>query len=67
MITHGDIKGANILVDDHLHCRLADFGLAAGAGETQIMHTTTSGGVKGSLRWMAPEIYTQGHRPIASE
>uniref|UniRef100_A0A0W0F8I0 Protein kinase domain-containing protein n=1 Tax=Moniliophthora roreri TaxID=221103 RepID=A0A0W0F8I0_MONRR len=58
MIIHGDIKGANILVDDHFKCCLADFGLAAVAGETQLMNSTTSGAIKGSLRWMAPEMYT---------
>ncbi|EEB89357.1 hypothetical protein MPER_12554, partial [Moniliophthora perniciosa FA553] len=56
MIIHGDIKGANIPVDDHLICRLADFGLAATLGETQIINTSSSA-PKGSLRWMAPEMY----------
>ncbi|KAK7041492.1 hypothetical protein VNI00_009360 [Paramarasmius palmivorus] len=57
MIIHGDIKGANILVDNSLSCCLADFGLAAVAGDTQLMNATTSGTLKGSLRWMAPEMF----------
>ncbi|KAK7041506.1 hypothetical protein VNI00_009374 [Paramarasmius palmivorus] len=61
MIVHGDIKGANILVDDSLHCRLADFGLAAMTNESeQVFTSTTTGGVKGSFRWMAPELYQTG-------
>uniref|UniRef100_A0A0W0FFG5 Protein kinase domain-containing protein n=1 Tax=Moniliophthora roreri TaxID=221103 RepID=A0A0W0FFG5_MONRR len=48
---------ANILVDDHLNCRLADFGLAATLGETQIMNNTSSSATKGSMRRMAPEMY----------
>ncbi|KAG7094582.1 hypothetical protein E1B28_005408 [Marasmius oreades] len=56
-IAHGDIKGANILVDEEHHCRLADFGLAAISAETMTMIHTTTGVIKGSIRWMAPELY----------
>ena len=52
---------ANILVDDSLHCRLADFGLAAMTNESeQVFTSTTTGGVKGSFRWLAPELYQTG-------
>ncbi|KAK7036564.1 hypothetical protein VNI00_011497 [Paramarasmius palmivorus] len=55
IIVHGDIKGANILVDDQYNCRLADFGLATMI-ETQRLDSTTSGSPKGTVRWMAPEL-----------
>ncbi|KAI3601258.1 hypothetical protein WG66_013258 [Moniliophthora roreri] len=55
-IVHGDIKGVNILVDNNLQCCLADFGLAAAATESQNI-TSASGAIKGSLRWLAPEVY----------
>ncbi|KAK7041456.1 hypothetical protein VNI00_009322 [Paramarasmius palmivorus] len=55
-VVHGDIKGVNILVDDTFQCRLADFGLAAATSDTQIT-TSNSGTIKGSLRWMAPEVF----------
>uniref|UniRef100_A0A0W0EWH8 Protein kinase domain-containing protein n=1 Tax=Moniliophthora roreri TaxID=221103 RepID=A0A0W0EWH8_MONRR len=57
MVLHGDIKGANILVDSRHSCRLADFGLSA-IIETQRIDSTTSGTTKGTFRWMAPELYT---------
>ncbi|KAF7368900.1 Kinase-like protein [Mycena venus] len=50
-IVHGDLRGANILLDDEGHARLADFGLAAFADGP--MAPTNRGG---SLRWMAPEL-----------
>ncbi|KAG7098346.1 hypothetical protein E1B28_000305 [Marasmius oreades] len=56
MIVHGDIRGANILVDEDCNCRLADFGLSREAHGTTMVETST-GGMKGSLRWMAPEMF----------
>ncbi|OCH89807.1 kinase-like protein [Obba rivulosa] len=53
-IVHGDLKGANILVDEeHIAC-LSDFGLAA-------LHYTrkpeTESASIGSTRWTAPELF----------
>lgn len=56
VVIHGDIKGANVLVDDECTCRLADFGLAT-IKESQGLDGTTSGGPKGTFRWMAPEVF----------
>ncbi|KAK1224262.1 hypothetical protein PQX77_012840 [Marasmius sp. AFHP31] len=54
-IVHGDIRGANILVTDDLTCALADFGLAV-ATESKIMPTSSGSSMKGSTRWLAPEV-----------
>ncbi|KAH7912382.1 kinase-like domain-containing protein [Hygrophoropsis aurantiaca] len=51
-IVHGDLRGANILVDDNWHPQLADFGLASLA-EPITSHTTSG---RGCPRWMAPEL-----------
>ncbi|KAJ7471193.1 hypothetical protein B0H11DRAFT_2040776 [Mycena galericulata] len=51
LVVHGDLRGENILVDDHGHARLADFGLATYANAT-----VKSSLRAGSLRWMAPEL-----------
>ncbi|KAH8793653.1 kinase-like domain-containing protein, partial [Flagelloscypha sp. PMI_526] len=55
---HGDIKGANILIDDDEKAQLADLGIssvAVSGSETLGWATATAGGVRGSLRWMSPE------------
>ncbi|KDQ52271.1 hypothetical protein JAAARDRAFT_703008, partial [Jaapia argillacea MUCL 33604] len=53
-VVHGDLRGANILVDDRGHCRLADFGLAVFDEATKGAYTTRN--EAGSTRWMAPEL-----------
>ncbi|KAJ7720280.1 kinase-like domain-containing protein [Mycena maculata] len=50
-IVHGDLRGANILLDDQGRARLADFGLAVFADRPLV--ATHRGG---STRWMAPEL-----------
>ncbi|KAF9259339.1 kinase-like protein, partial [Marasmius fiardii PR-910] len=57
-IIHGDIKGANVLVDKQGQCYLADFGLATAAMTSTLLSTATaSSGAKGTMRWMAPELF----------
>ncbi|KAJ6554035.1 kinase-like domain-containing protein, partial [Mycena vulgaris] len=51
-IVHGDLRGANILINQDWSACLADFGLS------DFSNTTTSGTSNraGSLYWMAPEL-----------
>ncbi|KDQ52287.1 hypothetical protein JAAARDRAFT_113147, partial [Jaapia argillacea MUCL 33604] len=53
-IVHGDLRGANILVDHLGHPQLADFGLAVFAEATRGVFTTARS--SGTMRWMAPEL-----------
>ena len=46
----------NILIDSECRARLADFGLAAIVGETTSRTTAADGKLKGTIRWMAPEL-----------
>ena len=49
---------ANVLVDEQGKCYLADFGLATTAFTATLMQSTTTGNVgKGTMRWMAPELF----------
>ncbi|KAJ7577245.1 kinase-like domain-containing protein, partial [Mycena floridula] len=52
-VVHGDIKGANILIDDGWHPRLADFGLTILVDATRQNSTTDHGG---TIRYTAPEL-----------
>ncbi|EQC36402.1 STE/STE11 protein kinase, variant [Saprolegnia diclina VS20] len=63
-IIHRDIKGANVLVNEHGQAKLADFGCSK-----QVPSTTTTDSleeslrsIRGSVPWMAPEVVQQtGH------
>ncbi|KAF7374420.1 hypothetical protein MSAN_00326100 [Mycena sanguinolenta] len=51
-IVHGDLRGANILINDDWSACLADFGLSIFSDATSLL-TTNRGG---SAYWMAPEL-----------
>ncbi|KAG6919527.1 hypothetical protein DXG01_005117 [Tephrocybe rancida] len=53
-VYHRDVKAANVLVTDDLHCCLADFGLSSIDGSQRIQSKSFAG--EGTLRWQAPEV-----------
>lgn len=56
-IVHGDLKSANILINFRGEACLADFGLATFIHNVNTIaaFASTTGGIRGSVRWMAPE------------
>jgi serine/threonine protein kinase len=63
-LMHRDIKPSNILLDDDDFAYLIDFGIARAAGETGL---TATGGVIGTLRYMAPERFGTGQADARSD
>ena len=47
---------ANILIDSEGCARLADFGLAVISEESTTGNTADNHGMRGTVRWMAPEL-----------
>ena len=63
-LVHRDIKPSNILLDDDDFAYLIDFGIARAAGQTGL---TVTGGVVGTLRYMAPERFSTGDADARSD
>ncbi|KAG8920213.1 hypothetical protein FRC01_000873 [Tulasnella sp. 417] len=62
-IVHGDIKAGNLLISDHGHVLLCDFGL------TKSTYAQTSTALKGAgtVRWQSPELWDNAPRTFASD
>ncbi|KZT30906.1 kinase-like protein [Neolentinus lepideus HHB14362 ss-1] len=57
-LVHGDLKAANILIDDNKRACISDFGISKFLQSHTVTTVTTYH--KGTLRWMAPEQLGSG-------
>jgi serine/threonine protein kinase/tetratricopeptide (TPR) repeat protein len=64
-ILHRDVKSLNVLLDEHMRAKLSDFGLSKVKVETMSKTGVGHETARGSLRWMAPELF--GIRPKYSQ
>jgi len=63
-LVHRDIKPSNILLDDNDFAYLIDFGIARAAGDTGL---TATGGMIGTVGYMAPERFSTGQADARSD
>ena len=63
-IVHGDVKPANIMIDSAGNAKLADFGIARGAGG---LAPTRTGQLTGTLAYTAPEAARTGELTSAGD
>ncbi|KAE9395982.1 kinase-like protein [Gymnopus androsaceus JB14] len=59
-IIHGDVRGANVLIDNNGQACLSDFGSAI-LTDSLATITSTSVHVRGNIRWIPPEVLNPGN------
>ncbi|KAG8955132.1 hypothetical protein FRC04_009589 [Tulasnella sp. 424] len=63
-VCHADIKPENILVTHQITAVLADFGLAHLVEQHSGLTTVTTGNIRGSTRYMSPELFGDDDDPV---
>lgn len=58
-VLHGDLKAANVLVDDEVSCVISDFGQSE--MKTEVWRVSGKAPPHGTLRWQAPELMAGGN------
>ncbi|KIM89639.1 hypothetical protein PILCRDRAFT_191888 [Piloderma croceum F 1598] len=64
-VLYGDLKGANVLMDDNRRCLVSDFGQSEMRSEAYRLTGTPP--PYGTLRWQAPERMVSHHNRLTQE
>ncbi|KAK1216375.1 Rho guanine nucleotide exchange factor [Marasmius sp. AFHP31] len=65
-ITHGDLKGYNVLIDHDQTARITDFGLSRVVDNENLAGLSNMSGRQGPIRWLAPELLKSGRKSAIS-
>ncbi|KAG8772630.1 hypothetical protein FRC12_002960 [Ceratobasidium sp. 428] len=61
-VIHGDLKAHNVLIGSDGIAKLTDFGLSVLA-QSNICFSSTENPGRGTIRWMAPEVFEELSKP----
>ncbi|KAK1235273.1 hypothetical protein PQX77_001507 [Marasmius sp. AFHP31] len=61
-ITHGDLKGVNVLITPERNACITDFGLSQVIDSQRLAGLSNTSGRQGLARWLAPELLKSGKK-----